>query len=87
MKIPFTKYHIVKTQVLCDKLLTEQELIMTREKLDALRALTDSYVPEMEELHIALHEAKIGSNAYGRRKARRKVLEKARILKESIKAA
>lgn len=80
MKIPFTKYHIVSERVVKEKKEREKEI-------EALRSLTGPYIPEIEQLLLALHVAKIGSSAYERRKTRRQVLQKAQILKEAIEAA
>ncbi len=80
MKIPLLPLHIVGGQVLLEK---EQ----MRVNLDALRSLTSDYIPDIEQLLIALREAKVGSAAYGRRKKRRNQLRKAHNLKVKIEAA
>lgn len=74
MKIPFLPLHIVKTQVLV-------EALQQKDKLDAMRCLTSDFIPDIDVLLIARREARIGSSAYGRRKARRKLERKAEIVR------
>jgi len=82
MKIPFINYHIF--------ILGEQrvlEIEQDEEKLEVMRSLVTTCIPEIDLLHAACHEALVGHAAYGRRKARRKVSRKARELKEILEAA
>ena len=87
MKIPFIKYHIVKTQVLLEKEKLDRELGETCEQFYAIRSLASGVIPEMEQLAFAINQAKVGSSAYGRRKARRKVVQMAEKLKVAMEAA
>lgn len=82
MKIPFIKYHIF---VLSEERVLEME--QDEIKLDALRSLTSDFIPEIDQLIIARHEAKVGHSSHGRRKARRKVLRRAHELKVMIEQA
>lgn len=80
MKIPFLLFHIVSEQVLLEK---EQ----MSAKLDVLRLLTSPFIPNIEQLITARHEAMIGREAYGRRKAQRKVAQAASSLRVGIETA
>jgi len=82
MKIPFTKYHIF--------VLSEARVLEIKQnetKLDALISLASHFIPSIKQLKTALHEAKVGYAARGRRIVRRKLERAAHKVRERLRAA